>query len=261
MTTRDGVPTAAAVGFERGAAEYQRARPGYPAAVFDLLAAQVGLGPGCQVLDLAAGTGKFTTGLVDRGAEVTAVEPVEAMAAELRAILPEVEVHDGLAESLPGPDDEFDLVTVAQAFHWFDAPAALAEIRRVLRPGGSLAMVWNVRDETVDWVRQIGDLGEAAGGGRPYDQHTSVDWEQVIAQAGGFGPVREDWFPNWQEVDVDIVVDRVASTSWVSALADEPRSAVLDEVRSLLVRHPAVRGHERFPFPHATVVVTATSTF
>lgn len=260
MTDREGVHEVAAVGFSRGADEYVRARPGYPRGVFELLAADHDLGPGCRVLDLAAGTGKFTVGLVERDAEVIAVEPVAAMAAELTALGAGVEVLDGLAESLPLPDATVDLVTVAQAFHWFDAPVALGEIRRVLRPGGSLAMVWNVRDETVDWVRAVGDIGERAGGGRPYDEHTSVDWERRLVEAGGYRSVREDWFPNWQEVDADTVVDRVASTSWVSALPDAERAEVLDDVRSLLARHPATRDHDHFPFPHATVVVTAVTT-
>lgn len=258
MTDREGVHRAAARGFGRGADEYVRARPGYPGPVFDLLADHGGLGPGASVLDLAAGTGKLTEGLVQRGATVIAVEPVAAMRERLVALLPATTALDGVAEALPLPDAGVDLVTVGQAFHWFDAPAALREIRRVLRPGGTLALIWNVRDETIDWVRAVGDLGEAAGGGRPYDKHTSVDWERILAAAGGFGPVREDWFPNWQEVDAETVVDRVASTSWVSALPDDERTAVLEDVRALLEVHPATRDHERFPFPHATVVMTTS---
>jgi SAM-dependent methyltransferase len=258
VTGREGVPDAAAVGFELGADAYVRARPGYPPPLFDLLADRAGLRPGAAVLDLAAGTGKLTAGLVDRGATVTAVEPVAAMRRRLEDLVPEVTVVDGLAESLPLPSTGFDLVTVAQAFHWFDRPAALREIHRVLRPGGHLAMTWNVWDETVDWIRRLADLGEAAGG-RPYDKHTSVDWERTVADAGGFGPIREDWFPNWQGVDADTVVDRVSSTSWVAAMAEGERAVVLGTVRDLLASHPATRDHDRFPFPHATVVITTTS--
>lgn len=248
---------AAADGFARGADDYVRARPGYPPEAVALLRYRLGLGPGADVVDVAAGTGKLTVDLVASGARVVAVEPVAEMRAHLLGSVPGVEAHDGVAESLPLPDASADLVTVAQAFHWFDAPRALAEVRRVLRPGGHLAMLWNVRDETVEWVRLVGDIGEAAGGGRPYDRHTSADWEAVVAADGGFGPVREDWFPNWQDVTADVVVDRVASTSWVSALDDRERAGVLREVRDLLARHPATRGRERFPFPHATTVVAA----
>lgn len=250
---------AAADGFARGSEEYVRARPGYPPEVIDLLDRLLGAGglaAGPTVVDLAAGTGKLTVDLVEAGAHVVAVEPIAEMRAQLTALLPGVEARSGVAEDLPVEDASVDLVTVAQAFHWFDAPAALAEIHRVLRPDGHLAMIWNVRDETVEWVRLVGNIGESAGGGRPYDAHTSTDWEHTVSAVGGFGPVREDWFPNWQDASVDLVVDRVASTSWVSALDDDARGRVLAEVEALLERHPATRGRDCFPFPHATTVVS-----
>lgn len=244
----------AAAGFERGADDYVVARPSYPAAVLDLLGTELGLGAGVDVLDLAAGTGKLTVDLVARGATVTAVEPVAAMRAALERLLPDIEVYDGAAEALPLAEGSFDLVTVAQGFHWFDAPKALAEIRRVLRPGGGLAMIWNVRDETVGWVRELGQIKDAVAGGPPYDLHQEVDWEVVVAADGGFGPTTQDWFPNWQDASVETVVGRTASTSWISALPDDRRDAVLEEVRALLARDPATRGRERFWFPHDTVV-------
>ena len=245
---------AAATGFERGADDYVAARPGYPRGAMDLLAAELGLGPGADVLDLAAGTGKLTVDLVARGARVVAVEPVVAMRERLVRDVPGIEARDGTAEALPLDDASVDLVTVAQAFHWFDAPAALAEIRRVLRPGGGLAMIWNVRDETVGWVRALGEIKDETEGGPPYDLHQQVDWEAHVVADGGYGPYTEDWFPNWQDATVETVVGRTASTSWISALPDDRREAVLDRVRDLLARHPATRGRAHFPFPHATVV-------
>lgn len=252
MTPR--IHEAAAVGFERGADDYVAARPGYPPALVDLLCAELGLGPGTDVLDLAAGTGKLTVDLVARGAGVIAVEPVDAMRERLLRDVAGVEVRDGTAEALPLDDASVSLVTVAQAFHWFDGPAALAEIRRVLRPGGGLALIWNVRDETVGWVRALGEIKGDTDGGPPYDHHQDVDWDAVVGAAGGYSAYREDWFPNWQDATVETVVGRTASTSWISALPDDRREAVLDQVRDLLARHPATRGRERFPFPHATVV-------
>lgn len=245
---------AAAVGFERGADDYVAARPGYPAAALDLLVAELGLGPGAAVLDLAAGTGKLTVDLVAHGARVVAVEPVVAMRERLVRDVAGVEVRDGTAEALPLDDASVDLVTVAQAFHWFDGPAALAEIRRVLRPGGGLALIWNVRDETVGWVRALGEIKDDTDGGPPYDHHQDVDWDALVGADGGYGVYAEDWFPNWQDATVETVVGRTASTSWISALPDARRQAVLDRVRELLAHHPATRGRERFPFPHATVV-------
>lgn len=245
---------AAAVGFGRGADDYVAARPSYPSAVFDLLADELGLGPETDVLDLAAGTGKLTEDLVARGARVVAVEPVAAMRERLVALLPDIDARDGTAEALPLDDASVDLVTVGQAFHWFDAPTALAEIRRVLRPGGGLAMIWNVRDETVDWVRELGEIKDAVDGGPPYRHHRDADWEGLVDADGGYDAYTEDWFPNWQDASVEIVVGRTASTSWISALPDDRREAVLDDVRALLARHPATRGRDRFWFPHDTVV-------
>ncbi|MET1048571.1 MAG: methyltransferase domain-containing protein [Acidimicrobiales bacterium] len=245
---------AAAVGFGRGADDYVAARPSYPSAVFDLLADELGLGPETDVLDLAAGTGKLTEDLVARGARVVAVEPVAAMRERLVALLPDIDARDGTAEALPLDDASVDLVTVGQAFHWFDAPTALAEIRRVLRPGGGLAMIWNVRDETVDWVRELGEIKDEVDGGPPYRHHRDADWEGLVDADGGYDAYTEDWFPNWQDASVEIVVGRTASTSWISALPDDRREAVLDEVRALLARHPATRGRDRFWFPHDTVV-------
>src|SRR4051812_40459047 len=130
----------AAIGFALSAQAYEEGRPGYPPAALEPLK----LGAGMTVLDLAAGTGKLTRALAASEATVIAVEPV----AEMRAALPEsVTALDGTAETIPLEAGSVDLVTVAQAFHWFDGPAALAEIHRVLVPGGRLAVLWNRRVE------------------------------------------------------------------------------------------------------------------
>ena len=136
-------PQRASPSFARSAAQYERARPGYAPEAVAFLVERLGLGPGRVVVDLAAGTGKLARQLVPSGARVVAVEPL----AEMRSLIPAgIEVLDGTAEAIPLPDASADAVTVAQAFHWFDAEAALREIERVLRPGGLLALVSNRRD-------------------------------------------------------------------------------------------------------------------
>lgn len=259
MTVHD----AAARGFERGADDYEAARPGYPSEVVDLLVEVLTLGPGRRVLDLAAGTGKLTRLLVTSGAEVVAVEPVAAMRATLVDLVPEAEVLDGTAEAIPLSDDSVDAAVASQAFHWFDAPAALAELHRVLRPGGGLALVWNVRDESVDWVRRFGALlVESAAGdptsaefketGKPYEEGT--DWVAVVAAAGGFTPMRRQVVRWEQAIDADLLVRRAASTSFVSALPDDARADALDRIGDLAATHPDLAGRETFGFPHETVV-------
>jgi SAM-dependent methyltransferase len=215
------------------------------------------------VLDLAAGTGKLTRLLAPTGADLVAVEPVAAMRDTLAQVLPGVEVHDGTAEAIPLPDASVGAVVVAQAFHWFQAIEALAEIRRVLRPQGGLALIWNVRDESTDWVREFGQVlvAGAAGDessaafletGKPYDEGT--DWPLVIAGTGAFTPVQRRVIPWAQPVDTELLVRRAASTSFVSALPDEKREATLDEVRTLAATHPDLAGRESFDFPYLTTV-------
>ena len=137
------VHPSAATGFARSVEAYERARPEYPPEAIAWLARELDLRPGRTVVDLAAGSGKLTRPLAALGCEVIAVEPV----AEMRAAIgpTATQALDGTAEAIPLPDDSADAVTVGQAFHWFDGPKALAEIERVLRPGGALALAWNRR--------------------------------------------------------------------------------------------------------------------
>ncbi len=140
-----------ATSFELGAAEYARLRPDYPTAAVD--AALPGL---CgRVLDVAAGTGKLTSALLASGHPVVAVEPLPGMLTELHRLLPSVDAVAGTAEHLPIADGAVDAVTVAQAFHWFDARRALDEMARVLRPAGTLALLWNHDDERDPMVRDV----------------------------------------------------------------------------------------------------------
>ncbi|MBI3690304.1 MAG: class I SAM-dependent methyltransferase, partial [Mycolicibacterium aromaticivorans] len=134
--------------FGSEAAAYERGRPSYPPEAIDWL-----LPPGARdVLDLGAGTGKLTTRLVERGLDVVAVDPLAEMLELLSSALPDTPALLGTAEQIPLPDNSVDAVLVAQAWHWFDPEQAVAEVARVLRPGGRLGLVWNARDERMGWV-------------------------------------------------------------------------------------------------------------
>jgi SAM-dependent methyltransferase len=245
---------AAEQGFTQNAPEYERSRPSYPAEAIACIVGRARIGPGACVVDLAAGTGKLTRLLVPTGADVIAVEPVEAMRAQLASVLPEVEVVDGTAEALPFDDEAVDAVTVGQAFHWFDAPTALKEIRRVLKPGGALVLTWNTRDRSRDWVRAFGDLLVDGDLERPYDDYYDVDYAAVVAGVPGFSSLTR-YETNWEQpADPDLLVSRAASVSVVGALPDHERQVVLDRVRELTRSHPDLAGRDTFTFPYTTRV-------
>jgi SAM-dependent methyltransferase len=239
----------AAGGFSSAAATYARIRPAYARAAIGALRDDV---PGGELVDVAAGTGILTGQLVRAGLRAVAVEPLDAMARQLRLSLPAVPVALGVAEELPLAAGVADLLTVAQGFHWFDHGPALAEAARVLRPGGELALLWNVRDESVPWVHELTELVEHRTGGRPYDDHREHRWEDVIAASGRFGEVTLDRYPNPVATTVGGVLDRLRSTSFVADLDDGPRAALLDEAAALLAGHPELTG--TFDYPHDTLL-------
>ncbi len=253
----------AAGGFSSAAATYARIRPAYARpAVGRLadLAADGGDRRSARVLDVAAGTGILTGQLVRARLRCAAVEPLVAMARQLRRSLPQVPLSLGVAEALPVPGATVDLLTVGQGFHWFDAPRALEEARRVLRPGGALALAWNVRDESVPWVAALTALVEERTGGRPYDDHREHRWEDVVAGAGGFGPLVCERFPNPVPTTVAGVLDRLRSTSFVAALGEGDRDALIAEAARLLAGAPELDGMDAFPYPHDTVLYWCRST-
>jgi SAM-dependent methyltransferase len=219
---------AASTGFALSAAAYERGRPGYPPAALAWLSERLRLGSGRAVVDLAAGTGKLTRALAATGAEVVAVEP----GAEMRSMIgPSFRVLDGTAEAIPLMDSSVDAVTVAQAFHWFQGDAALAEIHRVLRRSGAVALVWNRRlpEDPVD------DAIEAIIA--PYREDTpayrSGAWRAAFERTPLFGPLEERQFPNLQVLDAEALVARVTSISFVAALPAFERMGVVRKVRAL----------------------------
>ena len=252
LSHRDEIEPAAAIGFDRQAASYARARPGYPAEVADLLLGEAGLSAGAKVCDVGAGTGIFARFAQGLGLEVTGVEPVAGMRAQFAAQSPDLELVDATAESLPFPDGSFDAVTCAQAFHWFDPQPALREFARVLKPGGTLFLVWNARDESVDWMNQWGELVAELGGGRPYQDHRELLWEDVVAESGRFSKLNEQITPTSQRGSIDLIIDRTRSTSFIAALPPDRHDAALAAIRELVLTHPDTAGLEEIVIPYET---------
>ena len=204
--------------FGAAADVYDRSRPSYP-----VEAVRWALPPGAQrVLDLGAGTGKLTEVLLGLGLDVVAVEPSEQMRARIPG---RAEVLAGSAEQVPLPDAAVDAVLVGQAFHWFDLDLALPEIARVLRPGGTLGVLWNERDETVPWVRQVWDLW----GGEP----ERVVGEVRLTGTTELAPPERAEFRHAQPLTADLLVDLVASRSALITMPADERVEVLQRVREL----------------------------
>jgi len=230
---------------------YERGRPSYPPDAVTWLVDGLGIGPGSDVVDLASGTGKFTRLLLATGATVTAVEPSAAMRAEFAAALPDVPVVDGTAEALPLPDASTDAITAAQAFHWFDVARATTELARVIRPGGGFGMIWNERDVSVPWVR---DLNAIFGWERREEfgvpRNIERDWDVEFAAAAHPRFRRLETFETTyqQRVDVDTLVLRVLSTSYIASAPAERQAEVAAAVRELVADFPP-----EFDLPYVTV--------
>jgi SAM-dependent methyltransferase len=239
----------AAAGFSAGTTAYDRGRPSYPQEAVDLIVDELGIDRDTTVVDLAAGTGKFTALLVATGADVVAVEPVAEMRETLARTVPEVEIHDGTAEHMPLADGFAGAVTVAQAFHWFDADAALAEIARVLEPDGGLAFLWNRRDESVPWVHEMSDILRWRERYPNISNYDRVDWAEIVGRTGLFTDVQHTTFSYDQELDRDGLADRVRSVSYIAAMDESQREALVRQVVALVDDQP-----ERFPLPYTTLL-------
>ncbi len=210
----------------------------------------LGLGSGVRGLELGAGTGKFTPRLLATGASTVAVEPLPAMLALLRARLPQVPVLAASAQRLPLRAGTFAAVVCAQSFHWFATRASLAEIHRVLAPGGRLGLVWNVRDESVDWVAALSAIIRPHEGDAP--RFHSGAWRAAF-EGAPFGPLRE-WHCAHAHVGTPhaVIIERTLSVSFIAALPEAQRAQVAERLRSLVATHPALRNRERIAFPYQT---------
>jgi SAM-dependent methyltransferase len=212
------------------AGAYERARPGYPD---DAVRWLTGSDP-ADVVDLGAGTGKLTRSLVALGHRVTAVEPLPEMLDELRRAVPDAVALPGSAESIPVPDGSADVVTCAQAFHWFDHAPALVEIARVLRPGGRLALVWNTRDDSQPWVAE---LTETVIGRSEFRSGGVSSVVTTIDDSGLYGPVERASFEHVQLLERDDLVELVRSRSQCAVLTEDERVPVLEHAGALFDEH------------------------
>ncbi|HVY59530.1 MAG TPA: class I SAM-dependent methyltransferase [Xanthobacteraceae bacterium] len=253
MSMADPSPSihrAAAGGYASSADLYTRGRPEYPEEILAWLRNSLALQSGQVAVDLGAGSGKFTGYLLRTGASVVAVEPVPQMLEKLALVWPDVTRHQGTAEAIPLPDGSVDAVVCAQAFHWFANAAALTEIHRVLKPGGCLGLIWNVRDASVGWVKQLNAIFDRYEDDTP--RYANGDWARPFPFAG-FGPMRTAHFRHGHTGPADdVIVNRVRSTSFIAALPADEQAKVVAEVRSLIDATPELKGRDLVTMPYVT---------
>jgi SAM-dependent methyltransferase len=164
-----------------------------------------------------------------------------------------VRALDGTAESVPIDDATVDAVVVAQAFHWFDAQRALEEIHRVLRPGGRLGMIWNVRDETAAWSRHLTEIFDRlSGDDDPRYKHQA--WRPAFGRTDAFTPLIHRSFPYTHDATREAFLDRVLSVSYVASAPDDVRAEVAREVTEMLDTDPDLAGRETIAMPYTTDV-------
>ncbi|MEC3993021.1 class I SAM-dependent methyltransferase [Actinacidiphila sp. DG2A-62] len=254
---------AAGVGYQRAAGVYERSRPSYPLSALAALADVLPLEAGRTVVDLGAGTGKFTRLLALTGAEVLAVEPVREMRERLAELLPGVAVTAGTAEATGLPGGCADAVVAAQSWHWFQADRALAEVERLLRPGGALVLVWNTYDTSVPWVRDFQDiyfrlapkdLPSPPLAPRPGEPYRQDGWRAVFDGRPGWGRIEERHWPNPHSTTVVDVVERMMSSSHIAVLDAAAQERVRAEVEAVLGDHGVAGPDGAMELPYTTDV-------
>lgn len=225
-------------------ADYDRYRPGFPPAAADVVMAHRVR----TALDLGAGTGKFTELLGGRAERVVAVEPSEPMLEILRSKLPGVEAHLGSAERIPMESEVADVVTVAQAFHWFDEEAACAEIARVLTPGGTLGLIWNRFDPTCAWDRAAHRIAHPAVG------DADVTTSTATHELPRFDFVRHEQIHSRERIRRDAYLGRWSTVSTFLAADEAARAEMFAAIEAVLDSDPETRDHDEYDLPIVTDV-------
>jgi SAM-dependent methyltransferase len=257
LTVSD-VNSAALLGFSEAALSYNQGRPEYPTEMLGWLREKLGVYGGKNVVDLAAGTGKFTRLLRQTGANVTAIEPVDAMRFELLRGLPEVRAMAGSAQEIPLSDGSADVIVSAQAFHWFATSAALTEIHRVLKPGGTLGLVWNVIDTRVEWVAAMEDII------KPYEPDAPRSgregrWRSAFSGAQFSDLEESEFFHRHMGGAQQVVIDRALSLSYIAVLDATEKANLVARLRALIATTRELKDETKIAVPYRTLAYSCIS--
>ncbi|MEU3473090.1 class I SAM-dependent methyltransferase [Rhodococcus sp. NPDC006774] len=247
MVSRDNSSTS----FGAVADVYESARPDYPSAAVEwLLESVLEAGERPLVADVGAGTGKLTRIITAAGCDAVAVDPDPAMLDALRDAVPGVPAHVGNAESLPLDDGSVDAVLLGQAWHWVEPVAASAEIGRVLRPGGTLGLIWNIRDESVPWVRRLNSVVSRGGALAMFD-----DGPPPVAEP--FHQLDEERWTWSRTVTRSQLTDLVKSRSFYITATTDERNGIDRNLTALFV-DVGLTGSTTIELPYVTRAFRAT---
>lgn len=241
MTDREQMSTS----FGRAAATYEAGRPEYPAEAVEWMLEPVASRTPFRVADVGAGTGKLTRAVLAAGADIVAVDPDPAMLEQLRAGLSEVRTVEGTAERMPLPDASVDAVVLGQAWHWVDPDAGSTEIGRVLRPGGVLGLVWNIRDEREPWVARLTEIMHGSNA----EQLMADGGPRVAAPFAGLE--RREWA--WsRRMSRETLLEMVRSRSYVIMAEPADRARIERQVLAHIAAHPSPAADGSIEMPYVT---------
>lgn len=233
------------------AAAYAAERPDYPEAAIRWALEPVASRTPLRVLDLAAGTGKLTEGLLRLpDVEIVAVEPDPAMLAELHRALPDVRALAGTAERIPLGDGSVDAIVVGQAMHWFDADRAFPEMSRVLAPGGVAAGLWNIEDDRVPWVKGFKHVSGSRVSLSQWEDHPRME------PSPPFPSLEYASFPHSQRRTAESMAANLGTHSHALVLPEDERRDLIDRVLNFLRSTPETAEGE-FDIPLITMTARA----
>ena len=235
-------------GFSRSGNLYDGGRADYPHTAISQLLQGLNVSESSKVLELAAGTGKFTKQILPYVQNIIAVEPVYEMRKKFSKQLPDIQIVDGTAEKIPFADSTFDFVFVATAFHWFDYEKAIQEIHRVLKPKGGLGLIWNTwsKDIIPPWLKEIREVIEPYSKKAP--RYKSMQWREAFYKTTLFTPLEERVYGHPVRLDINGVCNRMLSISFIAALPEEQFKEVERQLRTILKKHKTPQDYFEMPY-------------
>ncbi len=242
---------AAKNGFSAGAERYQQTRPNYPPEIVQWLKHHLLLTEQAHCVDLGAGTGKFLASLQQVTSQITAVEPVSEMIGQLKTVYPEIACIQATSTDIPLNSNSIDAVVCAQSFHWFADSASLAEIHRILKPQGQLALIWNQRDVQVDWVKALADVIAPLEGNTP--RYHSGQWKKVFEQQTLF---QLDHVQTFQQAHIgtveNVVSKRLLSSSFIAAMPEHEQQQLKAQFEQIVFKYTGKQPQDEIAFPYLT---------